>query len=143
MIKRILPPFIISIAAFGIIYLVYTHTNLFLGMERNLLSGYFSIREPEINEINPYVSNRVRLIGYDEDSIAVIGKWPWQRYVHAGFLDKSKTLDIQGFYRLDRANITAHAVIYKHSVSLCSNSYLLSKGVLTRGQPFSVVYLMA
>ena len=88
MIKRILPPFIISIAAFGIIYLVYTHTNLFLGMERNLLSGYFSIREPEINEINPYVSNRVRLIGYDEDSIAVIGKWPWQRYVHAGFLDK-------------------------------------------------------
>ncbi|MFO7601886.1 MAG: CHASE2 domain-containing protein, partial [Candidatus Desulfacyla sp.] len=34
------------------------------------------------------VSKRAVLLGYDEASLAAIGKWPWSRYVHARFLDK-------------------------------------------------------
>ena len=55
-------------------------------MERSLLDGFFYMREKDIHEENPLVSDQVRLLGYDEDSIAVIGKWPWKRYVHGRFL---------------------------------------------------------
>ena len=57
-------------------------------MERALLDGFFFLREYDVHEQNPLVSDQVILLGYDEQSLAVIGKWPWKRHVHAGFLDK-------------------------------------------------------
>jgi len=88
MLKKLLPPLIAGLSAFLLIFGVSTYTNLFTGMERALLNGFYFVREPGIGEANPFVSRRVKLLGYDEDAIAVIGKWPWKRYVHAEFLRK-------------------------------------------------------
>ena len=60
-------------------------------MERALLNGFFFLREYDAREQNPLVSDQVMLLGYDEESLAVIGKWPWKRHVHANFLDKIET----------------------------------------------------
>jgi len=86
--KKIFSSFVVGLGAFTVIYMISTFSNLFIGIERGILNGLFYLREPGIGEINPYVSDRVHLLGYDEDSIAVIGKWPWKRYIHAEFLDK-------------------------------------------------------
>jgi len=88
MLKKILSSLITGLVTFILIYLIATFSNLFIGMERGVLNGLFYLREPNIGEINPYVSDRVQLLGYDENSIAEIGKWPWKRYVHAEFIDK-------------------------------------------------------
>ena len=55
-------------------------------MERSLLDGFFFLREYDVQEQNPLVSDQTIILGFDEDAIAVIGKWPWKRYVHAKFL---------------------------------------------------------
>lgn len=88
MLKKIFSSLILGFGVFVLIYLISTTTHLFVGLERGILNGLFYLREPAIGKTNPYVSDRVHLLGYDEDSIAVIGKWPWKRYVHAEFLDK-------------------------------------------------------
>ena len=88
MLKKIIALLSIGLISFGLIYFVSTYTRLFLSMERAMLDGFFYMREYDVHEENPLVSDQVRLLGYDEDSIAVIGKWPWKRYVHGRFLDK-------------------------------------------------------
>lgn len=87
MFKKTVSLLIIGLLTFALIHFVATQTRLFLGMERALLDGFFFLREYDVHEQNPLVSDQVMLLGYDEDSIAVIGKWPWKRYVHARFLD--------------------------------------------------------
>ena len=77
----------IGFLVFGLIYFISFRTRLFLGMERALLDGSFFLREYDVHEQNPLLSNQVMIFGFDEDSIAVIGKWPWKRYVHAQFLN--------------------------------------------------------
>ena len=52
-----------------------------------MLDGFLYLREYDVHEQNPLVSDQVMLLGFDEDAIAVIGKWPWKRYVHAQFLN--------------------------------------------------------
>ena len=88
MLKKIGMALCIGIVTFCLIYFISSRTRLFVGMERGILNGLFFLREPGIGEPNPFVSDRVKLLGYNEDSIAVIGKWPWKRYVHAEFLEK-------------------------------------------------------
>jgi class 3 adenylate cyclase len=77
----------VGVATFGLIWFLTNYSNLFIGMERALLNGFFYMREPARNDFNPYVSHQARLLGYDEEALAAIGKWPWKRYVHARFLD--------------------------------------------------------
>ncbi|MBU0735109.1 MAG: CHASE2 domain-containing protein [Proteobacteria bacterium] len=88
MVKKILLSLIVGLLTFCLIQFISTQTTLFTGMERSLLNGFYYVREPGVNEFNRRVSNRVILLGYDDKSLAAIGKWPWKRYVHAGFLDK-------------------------------------------------------
>ena len=37
-------------------------------MENSLLDGFYFMREPDALEINPYVFDRVKLLGYDEET---------------------------------------------------------------------------
>jgi class 3 adenylate cyclase/CHASE2 domain-containing sensor protein len=77
-----------GLATFFLVYFLSAGTKLFDAMDNSLLDGFFYLRAPAPYEENPFLSERVRLIGFDEDSLAAIGKWPWKRYVHARFLDK-------------------------------------------------------
>jgi len=88
MLKKALFSLIVGLLTFCLIYFISTHTTFFTSMERSLLDGFYYMREPDVNKHNRLVSNRVMLLGYDETSLAAIGKWPWKRYVHAGFLNK-------------------------------------------------------
>jgi len=88
MVKKALFSLIVGLLTFCLIYFISTHTTFFTSMENSLLNGFYYMREPGVNKHNRLVSNRVMLLGYDEKSLAAIGKWPWKRYVHAGFLDK-------------------------------------------------------
>ena len=87
MLKKALFSLIVGLLTFCLIYFISTHTTFFTSMERGLLDGFYYMREPGVNKHNRLVSNRVMLLGYDEKSLAAIGKWPWKRYVHAGFLN--------------------------------------------------------
>lgn len=88
MFKKAISLFIVGLLTFAVIHFISTRTRLFLSMERALLNGFFFLREYDVHEQNPLVSDQVMLLGYDEESLAVIGKWPWKRHVHASFLDK-------------------------------------------------------
>jgi class 3 adenylate cyclase len=79
---------IAGLTTFSLVYSISAGTKLFDAMDNSLLDGFFYLRDPAPFEENPFLSERVKLIGFDEDSLAVIGKWPWKRYVHARFLDK-------------------------------------------------------
>jgi hypothetical protein len=87
MLKKAISFLMIGLLTFGLIYFISTQTRLFLGMERSLLNGFFFLREYNIHEQNPLVSDEAIIQGFDEDAIAAIGKWPWKRYVHARFLN--------------------------------------------------------
>ena len=80
---------LIGFSTFLLIFLLETHTRFFVGMEHALMNGFFTLREPNIDEQNPLVSDEVLLLGFDEDAIAFIGKWPWKRHVHAQGAHKS------------------------------------------------------
>jgi len=88
MVKKAIFSLMVGLLTFFLIHFIATQTTLFTGMERSLLDGFYYMREPAVNRHNQLVSNRVLLLGYDEKSLAAIGKWPWKRHVHAGFLDK-------------------------------------------------------
>ena len=88
MVKKILLSLMVGLLTFCLIQFISTQTTLFTSMENSLLNGFYYMREPGVNKHNRLVSNRVMLLGYDEKSLAAIGKWPWKRYVHARFLDK-------------------------------------------------------
>lgn len=88
MVRKTIAYLLVGLLTFCLMHFVSTRTKILSGLERNLLDGLFYLREPAFDEINPFVSERVRLLGFDEDSIALIGKWPWKRYVHARFLRK-------------------------------------------------------
>jgi len=87
MFKKAIIVFLIGLSAFAVMHFVSSQTRLFLGIERNLLNGLFFLREPDVHETNPLVSREVLLLGFDEDAIAAIGKWPWKRDVHAQMLN--------------------------------------------------------
>ena len=88
MVKKTLFFLFVGLLGFCIIYLISTQTTFLVRMERGLLDGFYFMREPGVNRHNRLVCKRALLLGYDEKSLAIIGKWPWKRYVHAGFLDK-------------------------------------------------------
>lgn len=87
MLKKIFSSLLVGLTTFLLVHLTATRTTLLDTMENSLMDGFYFMREPDILEINPYVFDRTKLLGYDEDSLAVIGKWPWKRYVHANFLN--------------------------------------------------------
>ncbi|MCG6878968.1 MAG: adenylate/guanylate cyclase domain-containing protein [Deltaproteobacteria bacterium] len=87
MLKKAVIVVLIGLSVFAVMHFISSQTRLFLGIERNLLNGLFFMREPEVHETNPLVSQEVILLGFDEDAIASIGKWPWKRDVHAQMLD--------------------------------------------------------
>ena len=88
MLKKAIIVLLIGLSVFTVVHFISSQTRLFLGIERSLLNGLFFMREPDVHEPNPLVSQEVILLGFDEDSIAAIGKWPWKRDVHAQMLDK-------------------------------------------------------
>lgn len=87
MLKKAVFPLIIGMFSFFLIHFISSQTMLFSSMERSLMDGFYYMREPGVNRSNRFVSKRVLLLGYDEKSLAAIGKWPWQRHVHARFLN--------------------------------------------------------
>ncbi len=87
MLKKAIIVLLIGLSVFAVMHFISSQTRLFLGIERNLLNGLFFLREPDVHETNPLVSQEVVLLGFDEDAIASIGKWPWKRDVHAQMLD--------------------------------------------------------
>ncbi len=87
MFKKALFPLIVGLSTFFLLHFISTQTTFFTSMERSLLDGFYYMREPGVNRHNRLVSKRVVLLGYDETSLAAIGKWPWKRYVHARFLN--------------------------------------------------------
>ena len=87
MLKKAIIVLLIGLSVFSVLHFISSQTRLFLGIERNLLNGLFFMREPDVHEQNPLVSQEVILLGFDEDAIASIGKWPWKRDVHAQMLD--------------------------------------------------------
>ncbi|MBF0117727.1 MAG: CHASE2 domain-containing protein [Desulfobacterales bacterium] len=86
--KKIITSIIIALIIFSVIHLISTKTRLFVRLERGILNGLFYFREPAMTDVNPFVSQSTRLLGYDDDSIVIVGKWPWKRYVYADFLRK-------------------------------------------------------
>lgn len=64
------------------------HYDAFLVIERGIADAFFLLRQPPPGQYNPQVSDRVKLLAFDEDSLAHLGRWPWKRYVHARFLDR-------------------------------------------------------
>lgn len=91
MLKKAIIVLLIGLSVFSVLHFISSQTRLFLGIERNLLNGLFFMREPDIHEPNPLVSQEVILLGFDEDAIASIGKWPWKRDVHARMLNNLET----------------------------------------------------
>ncbi|MCF8131456.1 MAG: adenylate/guanylate cyclase domain-containing protein [Deltaproteobacteria bacterium] len=87
MLKKAIIVLLIGLSVFAVMHFISSQTRLFLGIERNLLNGLFFLREPGVHEQNPLVSQEVILLGFDEDAIASIGKWPWKRDVHAQMLN--------------------------------------------------------
>ncbi len=87
MLKKAIIVLLIGLSVFAVMHFISSQTRLFLGIERNLLNGLFFMREPDVHDINPLVSREVILLGFDEDAIASIGKWPWKRDVHAKMLN--------------------------------------------------------
>ncbi len=87
MLKKAVIVLLIGLSVFTVVHFIASQPLLFLGIERSLLNGLFFMREPDVHEPNPLVSHEVMLLGFDEDSIASIGKWPWKRDVHAQMLD--------------------------------------------------------
>ena len=88
MVKKAFFSLMVGLSTFFLIHFISTQTTFFISMERSLLDGFYYMREPGVNSHNRLVSKRAVLLGYDEASLAAIGKWPWSRYVHARFLDK-------------------------------------------------------
>ncbi len=87
MFRKTIIVLVIGLSVFAVMHFISSQTRLFLGIERNLLNGLFFLREPDVHETNPFVSPEVILLGFDEDAIAAIGKWPWKRDVHAQMLE--------------------------------------------------------
>ena len=71
-----------------VVQIVGSGTDILRRIDRSIIAMLFHFREPAIGENNPYVSPQVRLLGYDANALAVIGRWPWPRYIHAEFTDK-------------------------------------------------------
>jgi class 3 adenylate cyclase len=88
MLKKAASCLVAGLVTFSLVHFISTGTKLFDTMDNSLMDGFFYLRDPAPFEENPFLFERVRLIGFDEDSLAIIGKWPWKRYVHARFLDK-------------------------------------------------------
>lgn len=87
MLKKAIIVLLIGLSVFAVMHFISSQTRLFLGIERNLLNGLFFLREPDVHKTNPLVSQEVVLLGFDEDAMASIGKWPWKRDVHAQMLN--------------------------------------------------------
>lgn len=88
MVKKALSCLAAGLITLLMVHFLSTSTKLFDTMDNSLMDGFFYLRDPAPFEENPFLFERVKLIGFDEDSLAIIGKWPWKRYVHARFLDK-------------------------------------------------------
>jgi hypothetical protein len=86
MLKKVLFSLFSGLVVFGFCHLISNHTHLLTGIERNLQRGFFFLREYDAGDENPLVSAEAKILGFDEDAIAAIGKWPWKRYVHGEFL---------------------------------------------------------
>ncbi|MDD4872439.1 MAG: adenylate/guanylate cyclase domain-containing protein [Kiritimatiellae bacterium] len=77
-----------ALVIFFLFHQVSKRTEFFTATERFVGDSLFRMCEPEMDEINRKVSDRSCIIAFDEDSQAVIGRWPWKRYVHADVLGK-------------------------------------------------------
>lgn len=79
----------LTVAAIGVVLvlLISEYTILFSGLEQRYKDGLFFIREPAPKAEDPYLSDRVQLVGIDEASLS-IGKWPFYRDIHARYLQR-------------------------------------------------------
>ncbi|MFC2061510.1 CHASE2 domain-containing protein [Elusimicrobiota bacterium] len=75
-----LPSVLISLGVTIILIILYNHN----GLERVELTAY-DLRFKFRGEIK--VASPIRMIQIDDDSLQVIGKWPWRRNIHAQLID--------------------------------------------------------
>ncbi|MCF6290594.1 MAG: CHASE2 domain-containing protein [Desulfobacterales bacterium] len=91
--KKTLIFFLVGAVLGGLFWALSTNTILFDAMERKNLDGFFFLREPEAADLitgkekNHYGSDQVQLVAIDDESLGVLGKWPWYRDVHARYLE--------------------------------------------------------
>lgn len=92
MFKKLLTALAIAAVVFGLVFYSSENWIFFDGFEKGWSDFRFTFREPEPfgkrGVPNPYVSERVQLYGFDDSSLARLGKWPWSRDVHAKFLNR-------------------------------------------------------
>jgi len=77
-----------ALVIFILFFQISKRTDFFTATERVVNDSLFRLREPGMEKPNRYVSDRACLLAFTEDSQAVIGRWPWKRYVHADVLGK-------------------------------------------------------
>ncbi len=88
---------VFAFAIFGITFIIdYNEKNnqgfdVFSNLENILTNLRFAVREKDTtdpNYTNPLISKESKIITIDQESLEVIGKWPWKRNTFADFLNK-------------------------------------------------------
>ncbi|NOX24951.1 MAG: CHASE2 domain-containing protein [Deltaproteobacteria bacterium] len=95
--------FLIGLALAAAFRELSTQTIIFDGLEKKITDGFFYLREPDVlacvqGRANPYVSNSIAIVGIDNKSLGVLGKWPWYRDVHARFLNAVQRFSPEAVY---------------------------------------------
>jgi class 3 adenylate cyclase len=92
MIKKSIVSLAFGLLFFVIVHTISTGTSLFDGLNRGVSDVMFNLREPPVEELygaqNKFVADRVQLVGVDDASLGVVGRWPWPRGVHARYLNR-------------------------------------------------------
>ncbi|HMA99794.1 MAG TPA: CHASE2 domain-containing protein, partial [Spirochaetota bacterium] len=91
--KKIISSLIIGVAVLAVVLLLQNRLYKFFdSINRGYSSLLFNLREADPKPLaeqylpNPYIYHKTKLLGIDEPSLNVFGKWPWYRDVHAQML---------------------------------------------------------
>ena len=80
----------IGISTFLVLFAFKELTIIFVGLENSYQRFLFYYREPSISLDGSFHNQRVdqdsHIIGIDEKSLAIVGKWPWPRDTHASLV---------------------------------------------------------
>ena len=73
-------------------FLLFSKLDFYKNLELGIIDFFFTQRESRLvkyalAEDNPYISDKAKVVGIDSISLEKIGKWPWYRDVHAGYLN--------------------------------------------------------
>ncbi|MBI9108603.1 MAG: CHASE2 domain-containing protein [Spirochaetales bacterium] len=88
----------------GCVMIVISHKTILLdNFEKLLYDSLFFLREQTTEEIvsgekNQYIPKDIVFTAIDDESIAVLGKWPWPRNIHGQLLENLERFGIQSAF---------------------------------------------